>query len=57
MKCTQCDYPESHVVYTLQDDMKNHIVRRRECLRCGARFTTNEKIHDKNKTEQHGHVK
>lgn len=44
MQCTHCQYPDSKVVYTLHDDWNTVTKRRRECLRCGARFTTNEKI-------------
>ncbi len=41
MQCTSCKYPESRVVETRQD--RDEIIRRRrECLRCGMRFTTQE---------------
>ena len=46
MQCPGCKYPDSHVVYTTHDDFKNMIGRRRECLRCGLRFTTHEKLRD-----------
>ena len=42
MQCKGCKYPHSEVVYTRHDDDKNIINRRRECLRCGLRFTTTE---------------
>lgn len=44
MQCSHCEYPDSHVVYTKHDDVRNVIQRRRECLRCGARFTTHEQV-------------
>lgn len=46
MHCIHCDYPETHVVYTRPNDYDNKIKRRRECLRCGQRFTTYEKIRE-----------
>lgn len=46
MQCKACGYPDSHVVYTKNDDFKERIERRRECLRCGGRFTTHEKLRD-----------
>ena len=44
MQCTGCKYPDSHVVRTVNDDMRDEIIRRRECLRCGMRFTTREHL-------------
>jgi transcriptional repressor NrdR len=44
MQCFSCKYPDSHVVYTRSDETKKRIERRRECLRCGLRFTTHEKL-------------
>lgn len=44
MLCKGCKYPQSQVVYTRQDDAKNITTRRRECLRCGLRFTTSEQF-------------
>lgn len=44
MQCTGCKYPDSHVVRTEYDDSRNVITRRRECLRCGLRFTTREQL-------------
>jgi transcriptional regulator NrdR family protein len=42
MNCKQCDYPNSRVVETNIDDRLNQIYRRRECVKCGVRFTTQE---------------
>jgi len=58
MKCKECHYPDSHVVQTYKDDLKNLVTRRRECLRCGVRFTTHEKIRDPKlpSIESHGMV-
>jgi len=53
MQCTHCDYPSTSVVYTRHDD--DHIIkRRRECLRCGKRFTTQEKIRDQDLNKSSG---
>jgi transcriptional repressor NrdR len=46
MKCISCDYPDSHVVSSEKKETNNLIRRRRECLRCGVRFTTQEKYRD-----------
>lgn len=48
MQCKGCKYPDSQVVKTTHDNQRNAIARRRECLRCGLRFTTYEKIKDIN---------
>lgn len=42
MLCKFCDYPETRVVETTKDDRRNQIYRRRECIRCGKRFSTQE---------------
>lgn len=47
MQCKSCGYPDSHVVETRKDDRLNRIMRRRECIKCGSRFTTKENIHDR----------
>lgn len=44
MKCPFCEYPESKVVDSRPTDESEAIRRRRECLACGKRFTTYEKI-------------
>ncbi len=44
MKCPYCDYPETRVVETREADAGNITRRRRECLECGKRFTTYERI-------------
>ena len=44
MKCIYCDYEESKVVDSRPVDDGASIRRRRECLRCGRRFTTYEKV-------------
>lgn len=46
MKCYSCNYPDTRVVYTDKHDFRDLIKRRRECLRCGARFTTHEEYRD-----------
>ena len=42
MRCPYCGDTESHV--TDSRDSGEGIRRRRECLRCGVRFTTNERV-------------
>ena len=44
MKCPACAFPESKVIDSRPVDEGNSIRRRRECLSCGKRFTTYEKI-------------
>lgn len=46
MQCTHCKYPESRVVETNKDEKLNQIYRRRECIKCGIRFTTQEHLRD-----------
>ena len=43
MKCIYCEHPESKVVDSRPTDEGTVIRRRRECLKCGKRFTTYEK--------------
>ena len=44
MKCQYCNCTESRVVDSRPTDDGNSIRRRRECVGCGRRFTTYEKI-------------
>lgn len=44
MKCPYCNYEESKVVDSRSSEDKAAIRRRRECLNCGKRYTTYEKI-------------
>ena len=44
MKCIYCGYTESKVLDSRPTDEGNSIRRRRECLKCGKRFTTYEMI-------------
>ncbi|NLC03013.1 MAG: transcriptional repressor NrdR [Tissierellia bacterium] len=46
MKCPYCDYFESKVVDSRPTDEGQAIRRRRECISCGKRFTTYEKIEE-----------
>ena len=46
MKCPECNNFEDKVVETRESKERNYIRRRRECLACGKRFTTYEKIED-----------
>ena len=44
MKCPYCSFEECKVVDSRSSDVWERIVRRRECLKCGKRFTTYEII-------------
>lgn len=44
MKCVYCGFNDSKVVDSRLNDDTNSIRRRRECLKCGKRFTTYEVI-------------
>jgi transcriptional repressor NrdR len=46
MQCRSCNYPDSRVVETRHDTHRNQITRRRECIKCGERFTTRENFRD-----------
>lgn len=51
MQCKYCNYPESRVVETRKDDHLNQTYRRRECIKCGIRFTTQEHMRDNYKRQ------
>ena len=44
MRCIYCGYEDSKVIDSRSTDELNSIRRRRECLRCGKRFTTYETV-------------
>ena len=44
MKCPFCGYEESKVIDSRPTDEGERIRRRRECMKCGKRFTTYEVI-------------
>lgn len=44
MRCPSCGYAESKVVDSRSADEGASIRRRRECLQCGNRFTTYERL-------------
>ena len=44
MKCPYCSYEEIKVIDSRSADDGERIRRRRECLKCGKRFTTHEVI-------------
>lgn len=46
MRCPYCDFYESKVIDTRPTDEGQAIRRRRECIKCGKRFTTYEKIEE-----------
>ena len=44
MRCPYCSFIESKVIDSRPTEENNSISRRRECLKCGKRFTTYEKL-------------
>jgi len=44
MKCIFCGFDDSKVIDSRATDEQNSIRRRRECLKCGKRFTTYETV-------------
>lgn len=44
MRCPYCSYVESKVIDSRPTEDGYEIRRRRECCKCGARFTTYEKV-------------
>lgn len=46
MKCPYCDFLESKVVDSRATEEGSSIRRRRECIDCGRRFTTYERLDD-----------
>ena len=44
MRCPFCTYAESKVIDSRPTDEGERILRRRECLKCGKRFTTYEVV-------------
>ena len=46
MKCPNCQHLESKVIDSRLSHEADHIRRRRECEKCGSRFTTYERNED-----------
>lgn len=46
MRCPKCNFDETKVLDSRQTDDGFKIRRRRECISCGQRFTTYEKIEE-----------
>ncbi len=44
MKCIYCGYAESKVIDSRSTEESNSIRRRRQCLKCGKRWTTYETV-------------
>ncbi|MEA1993523.1 MAG: transcriptional regulator NrdR [Euryarchaeota archaeon] len=44
MKCCYCSYGETKVVDTRESEKGSFVRRRRECIKCGKRFTTYERV-------------
>ena len=43
MRCPKCGFEESKVIDSRPSENRDAIRRRRECVRCGMRFTTYER--------------
>ena len=52
MLCKNCKHPDSQVLSTRHDDEKDLITRRRECLRCYVRWTTQERFKEYKKDKE-----
>jgi transcriptional repressor NrdR len=52
VKCPYCKYTESKVLYTIYVSSKKDTVRRRHCLGCDRRFTTEEIVRALDKKAQ-----
>jgi transcriptional repressor NrdR len=50
MDCPGCKYPDTRVIETRQDG-NDRVRRRRQCMRCGHRVTTEELVASKKKKE------
>jgi transcriptional repressor NrdR len=48
MRCPKCGSPDDKVIDSRSSSDGAQIRRRRECLKCGTRFTTYEEIHREN---------
>ena len=46
MRCPFCEADDDKVIDSRANDVSNTIRRRRECLKCGRRFTTYERIEE-----------
>ena len=46
MKCPYCNNPETQVTDTRETESLETTRRRRECLKCGKRFTTYERVEE-----------
>jgi len=47
MKCPYCNVPESKVIDSRASDNGASIRRRRECISCGRKFTTYERVENR----------
>ena len=46
MRCPYCSHTEDKVIDSRPAEDNSAVRRRRECLKCGSRFTTYEKVED-----------
>ncbi len=46
MRCPYCSHTEDKVIDSRPAEDNSSVRRRRECLKCGSRFTTYEKVED-----------
>lgn len=55
MQCVKCKYAHSRVVSSDPNVKNDSIRRRRECLKCGARFSTQESLKEKKTGDNRQH--
>jgi len=53
MRCVKCNYPHTRLVKIVQSEDKYYTTRRRECVKCGARFTTEENLKETKQFPDH----
>lgn len=49
MLCPKCGHYHTEVIRTTHNDRDNLILRRRKCLKCEFRFSTNERLREEGK--------
>lgn len=54
MECPGCKYPDSRVIESRADG-QNMIRRRRQCIKCGLRYTTQENVREPRKKKDGQH--
>lgn len=54
MDCPECKYQNVRITHSYPEG--DHTIRRRECMRCGLRFVTQEKIKNLTKGSGKSHI-